>query len=103
ARRRRQRPLIWSMPLVLAANILVFWSMGAAARDGHLSLAKLVTFAGAAIGTSMIAFGGLSWALDGSAAPVAAVLRLESKMAREGALIGCDANQKHPAAQGMPA
>ena len=103
ATRLRERPLIWSMLLVLAANILVFWSMGAAAMDGHLSLAKLVTFAGAAVGTSMIAFGGLSWALDGSAAPVAAVLRLESKMAREGALTGCGTDGKHAAAQGMPA
>jgi ABC-type multidrug transport system fused ATPase/permease subunit len=34
----------------------------------------------------MIAFGGLSWALDGAAAPVAAVLRLEAAMARAGAL-----------------
>src|SRR5207237_7268297 len=39
-----------------------------------------------AVGLSMIAFGGLSWALDGSAAPVAAVLRLEAAMAPAGAL-----------------
>ena len=37
-------------------------------------------FAQVAVGTSMIAFGGLSWALDGAAAPVAAVLRLEPAM-----------------------
>src|SRR5438477_2580209 len=36
ATRLRERPLIWSMLLVLAANILVFWSMGMAAMDGHL-------------------------------------------------------------------
>jgi ABC-type multidrug transport system fused ATPase/permease subunit len=36
----------------------------------------------------MIAFGGLNWALDGSAAPVAAVLRLEPAMASVGALGG---------------
>ena len=35
---------------------------------------------------SAIAFGGLSWALDGAAAPVAAVLRLEAAMAERGAL-----------------
>ena len=98
ATRLRERPLIWSLLLVLAANILVFWSMGMAAMEGHLSLARLVTFAGAAIGTSMIAFGGLSWALDGAAAPVAAVLRLEDKMAREGTLA-----QGHESAQKMPA
>ena len=31
-----------------------------------------------AVGVSLIAFGGFSWALDGAAAPVAAVLRLEA-------------------------
>ena len=39
-----------------------------------------------AIGVSMIAFGGFSWALDGAAAPVAAVLRLEAAMGPKGAL-----------------
>src|SRR4029077_15464774 len=34
----------------------------------------------------MIAFGGFSWALDGAAAPVAAVLRLEPAMRPAGAL-----------------
>jgi ABC-type multidrug transport system fused ATPase/permease subunit len=34
----------------------------------------------------MIAFGGLNWALDGAAAPVGAVLRLETAMAPAGAL-----------------
>src|SRR5262249_28799296 len=45
-----------------------------------------------------IAFGGWSWALDGAAAPVAAVLRLEGAMAPAGAL----ASGNLPAA-GMPA
>jgi len=39
-----------------------------------------------ALGVSMIAFGGFSWALDGAAAPVAAVLRLEPAMRAVGAL-----------------
>jgi ABC-type multidrug transport system fused ATPase/permease subunit len=43
-------------------------------------------FAQSAVGVSMIAFGGLNWALDGAAAPVAAVLRLEPAMAARGAL-----------------
>src|SRR5207253_776564 len=51
-----------------------------------LSLGQMVIFAQSAIGASMIAFGGLNWALDGAAAPVAAVLRLESAMAPAGAL-----------------
>ena len=98
ATRLRERPLIWSILLVLAANIIVFWSMGASATAGHLPLARLVTLASAAIGTSMIAFGGLSWALDGAAAAVAAVLRLESSMEKEGSLTPGD----RPAT-GMPA
>jgi ABC-type multidrug transport system fused ATPase/permease subunit len=57
-----------------------------------------VIFAQSAAGVSMIAFGGLNWALDGSAAPVNAVLRLESAMAAAGALrVGSRA------AAGMPA
>ncbi len=43
-------------------------------------------FAQTAFGVSAIAFGGLSWALDGSAAPVAAVMRLEQSMAAIGTL-----------------
>jgi len=86
ATRLRERPVIWSMLLVLAANVAVFWSLGEAAADGHLALGRLVTFASAAVSTSMIAFGGLSWALDGAAAPAAAVLRLEHSMETAGAL-----------------
>jgi ABC-type multidrug transport system fused ATPase/permease subunit len=43
-------------------------------------------FAQCALGASMMAFGGLNWALDGASAPVAAVMRLESAMAPIGAL-----------------
>jgi len=71
ATRLRERPVLWSLLLVLAANLAVFWSLGAAAAGGSLALGRLVTFAGAAVSTSMIAFGGLSWALDGAIAPVA--------------------------------
>jgi ATP-binding cassette, subfamily B, bacterial len=87
ATRLRERPLIWSLLLVLAANIIVFWSLGADAADGRLALGRLVTFASAAVSTSMIAFGGLSWALDGAAAPAAAVLRLQEAMDPAGALV----------------
>jgi len=68
------------------ANGLVFWALGAAAIDGRLELGRLVVFAQVAIGVGMIAFGGLNWALDGAAAPVAAVHRLEPAMAPAGAL-----------------
>jgi ABC-type multidrug transport system fused ATPase/permease subunit len=97
ATRLRERPLFWSLFAVLAANLAVFASLGVAAANGSLSLAHLVTFASAAVGTSMLAFGGLSWALDGAAAPVAAVLRLRGAMAPAGALA-----QGTRAATGMP-
>jgi ABC-type multidrug transport system fused ATPase/permease subunit len=86
ATRLRQRPVLWCILLVTAANVLVFWSLAAAALGGSLDLGRLVVFAQCAVGTSLIAFGGLNWALDGSAAPVAAVLRLEPAMAPAGAL-----------------
>jgi ATP-binding cassette subfamily B protein len=86
ATRLREKPVVWCMLLVGGANILVFWSLASAATDGGLDLGGLVTYAQSAIGTSMIAFGGINWALDGSAAPVAAVLRLEPLMAQGGAL-----------------
>ena len=90
ATRLRERPLVWSILLVLAANIAVFWALAASAIAGRLPLDRLVTFATAAISTSMIAFGGLSWALDGAAAPAAAVMRLNDAMAPAGALVEGD-------------
>jgi ABC-type multidrug transport system fused ATPase/permease subunit len=86
ATRLRERPLIWSLLLVTAANLVVFWWMAGDASAGRLTLAELVVFAQAAVGTANIAFGGLNWALDGAAAPVAAVQRLEPAMQAAGAL-----------------
>ena len=86
ATRLREQPVVWSLLLVTAANLVVFWSLAADVQDGALTLGELVVFAQAAIGASMIAFGGLSWALDSAAAPVPTVLRLESAMAAAGAL-----------------
>jgi ABC-type multidrug transport system fused ATPase/permease subunit len=86
ATRLREKPVVWSLLLVVGANVVVFWTLAAAAASGGLTLAEVVMFAQAAVGTSLIAFGGLSWALDGSAAPVAAVLRLEPAMAPAGAV-----------------
>jgi ATP-binding cassette subfamily B protein len=100
ATRLRERPVLWSLLLVLAANVVVFWSLGAAAAGGSLALGRLVTFASAAVATSTIAFGGLSWALDGAAAPAAAVLRLQAAMAPAGALaVRRAATPAAPAAQ----
>jgi ATP-binding cassette, subfamily B, bacterial len=86
ATRLRERPVIWSMLLVISANVLVFWLLASAAIAGRISLGEAVVYVQSAIGVSMIAFGGFSWALDGAAAPVAAVLRLEPAMRPAGAL-----------------
>lgn len=86
ATRLRERPMLWSLLLVLAANVLVFAAMASDAAAGVLPLDRLVVFAVAAVTTSRIAFGGLSWALDSASAPVAAVLRLGPSMAESGRL-----------------
>jgi ATP-binding cassette, subfamily B, bacterial len=98
ATRLRERPMAWSVLLVTGANVIVFWSLADAAASGRINLGAVVMFAQAAIGTSMIAFGGLNWALDGAAAPVGAVLRLEPAMGPAGAL-----PSGHRAPTGMPA
>ena len=98
ATRLREKPVLWSVVLVTAANVLVFWSLAAAVTDHRIDLTHVVVYAQSAVGVSMIAFGGLNWALDGSAAPVAAVLRLEASMASAGALQSGDrAAAGHPA------
>jgi len=84
ATRMRERSVLASLALVLAANLLVLWALASAALDHRLALGALIAYASAAIGTSMIAFGGLNWALDSAAAPVAAVARLKAAMARAG-------------------
>ena len=86
ATRLRERPVVWSVLLVIAANLVVFGALAAAAASGRLELDRVVTFAQVAVGTSMIAFGGLNWAMDGAAAPVAASLRVVPAMAAAGAL-----------------
>jgi ATP-binding cassette subfamily B protein len=85
ATKLREKSVLASLLLVVVANAVVFWALASAASGG-LSLGRVVIFAQAAVGTSMIAFGGLNWALDGSAAAVSAVLRLDSAMAPAGAL-----------------
>jgi len=86
ATRLRERSVLWSLLVVLSANIVVLWSIAADASAGRLPVALAVTFASAAVATSTIAFGGLSWALDGAAAPVGAVLRLQNSMELAGTL-----------------
>jgi ABC-type multidrug transport system fused ATPase/permease subunit len=98
ATRMRERSVLVSLGVVLAANALVLWMLGASALDHRLGLGGLVAYASAAVGTSMIAFGGLNWALDGAAAPVAAVSRLKAAMRKMGTITP----GTRPAA-GMPA
>ena len=98
ATRLRERSVLTSLVVVAAANVVVFWSLADAVDGARLDLGSVVVYAQAAIGASMIAFGGLNWALDGSAAPVAAVMRLEPEMAPAGALASGDRS-----ATGMPA
>jgi ATP-binding cassette subfamily B protein len=86
ATRLRERPVLWSLLLVIGANVVVFWALASGVSNGRLSLSELVVYAQCAIGTSLIAFGGLNWALDGSPVAAAAVLRLEKAMATAGAL-----------------
>jgi ABC-type multidrug transport system fused ATPase/permease subunit len=99
ATRLREKPLVWSLLLVLAANVVVFWALSSSALAGRIDLGHVVVYAQVAVGVSAIAFGGLSWALDGAAAPVAAVLRLEAAMRTRGALVSPAAPR---AADGMP-
>jgi ABC-type multidrug transport system fused ATPase/permease subunit len=88
ATRLREKPVVWSLLVVGAANIIVFMSLASATSRGAFTLGEAVVFAFNAVGVSMLAFGGFSWALDGASSPVAAVLRLEASMAAAGALSG---------------
>jgi ATP-binding cassette subfamily B protein len=74
ATRLRERPLAGALLIVLAGNVLVFWALANAAADGRLGLGAATTYLQTAVGVSAVAFGGLSWALDGASAP--AVCRL---------------------------
>jgi ATP-binding cassette, subfamily B, bacterial len=85
ATRLREKPVVWSLLLVGGANVIVFWSLAASAAGG-LDFGRVIIFAQCAMGTALIAFGGLNWALDGAAAPVAATLRLGSVMSTAGEL-----------------
>lgn len=82
ATRLRERPLLLSLAVVAAANSLFFWALA----NAGLPLDGTVVYAQVAVGASSIAFGGLNWALDGAAAPVAAVGRLQPAMGPAGAL-----------------
>jgi ATP-binding cassette subfamily B protein len=97
ATRLREKSMIWCMLIVIVANAAVFSALGFGAVSGALALDQLVVYAQVALGVSLIAFGGLNWALDGAAAPVAAVARLGPAMAPLGRLAA-----GHESAAGMP-
>jgi ATP-binding cassette subfamily B protein len=98
ATRMRERSVLASLLVVLAANGLVFWALSDAALSHHLGVGSLLAYSQAAVGTALIAFGGLNWALDGAAAPTAAVARLKVAMAGARTV----ATGRRPA-DGMPA
>jgi ATP-binding cassette, subfamily B, bacterial len=87
ATRLREKPVAWCVLVVLAANAAVFWSLALDAASGALTLGGVVVFAQSALGVSAVAFGGLNWALDAAAAPIAAVRHLETAMPSRGALV----------------
>jgi ABC-type multidrug transport system fused ATPase/permease subunit len=98
--RLRERKLGLSVAIVTAANVLVAWTIANAAANGSIRIGQATVYLTAIVGTSMIAFGGWSWALDGAAAPVMALNRLEPVMANVGAL---PVSASPRPAAGMPA
>jgi ABC-type multidrug transport system fused ATPase/permease subunit len=98
--RLRERKLGLSVAVVTAANVLVAWTIANAAANGTIRIGQATVYLTALVGTSMIAFGGWSWALDGAAAPVMALNRLEPVMANVG---GLPVSAAPKSAAGMPA
>ena len=94
ATRLREKSVFWSLFLVLIANVLVFSVMAGDLVANRLALDQMVTFASLAFTTSMIAFGGLSWAFDSAAAPAGAVKRLAKTMHPAGTLPNGDHRSK---------
>ncbi len=86
ATKLREKSVLACLAIVAAANLVVFLAIASAARNGDLSIGRIVVFVQAAIGVSAIAFGGLNWALDGASAPVVVLHRLEKAMAAAGSL-----------------
>jgi ATP-binding cassette, subfamily B, bacterial len=88
ATRLRRRPLRWTVVVLVAANGVLLWSLARGVTSGAIGTGQLVLFAMAAVGTSALAFGGLSWALPPAAHSVATVLALDEEMAAAGRLSG---------------
>jgi ATP-binding cassette, subfamily B, bacterial len=86
ATRLREKSVAGALVIVSGANVVVFWFLADAAADGRISLGATVAYMTSAAVTGTIAFGGWSWALDGAAAPVGAIERLEPAMRAAGSL-----------------
>src|SRR6185295_19171716 len=86
ARRLHQGPMWRSLLLIGGSNALLFWSLALDANAGTMSLAALVVFAQAALGTSALAFGEVDWWFRQTAQPIPKVLDLADTMASAGAL-----------------
>jgi ABC-type multidrug transport system fused ATPase/permease subunit len=101
ATRLRERSLALSVVLVTAANVGVLAALAHDASSGAVPLGRAVVYAQVAVGASLIAFGGLNWALDGAAAPVAAVLRLRTTAREAGRLsrLGTESAAGRPSAE----
>ncbi|MFJ3789436.1 ABC transporter ATP-binding protein [Kitasatospora sp. NPDC090091] len=84
----QQRPLRWTILILVAANGVTLWSLARDAASGAVGTGEVVVFAQAAVGAGAIAFGGLNWALPPAAGSVAAVLGLRGSMAEAGRLGG---------------
>lgn len=86
ATRVRARPLRWAVLVLVVSNGFVFFALARAAADSQIGLAEIVIYAQAAVGASLIAFGGLDWTLPIMADSVATVLRLRTVMTQAGKL-----------------
>jgi ATP-binding cassette, subfamily B, bacterial len=92
ATKLREKSVISCLVIVACANVVVFWFLGSQAAGASMSTARTLIFAQAIVGVASIAFGGLNWALDGAAAPVAALDRLEAAASQAGALMSASAS-----------
>ena len=86
ATRLRRKPLRSVILVLVAANGLFLWALARSAESGTVDVGQITAFMQAAMGTSALAFGGLSWALPPAAHSVDTVLALEAEMAAVGDL-----------------
>ncbi|GHC79431.1 multidrug ABC transporter permease [Nocardiopsis terrae] len=101
ATRLRQKPMRWTVLVLIVSGGLFFWSLGRDAASGAVGLGQVSTFAYAAVGASALAFGGLNWALSLAADGVASVLRVEQAMSASAAARAVVSGRAP--AEGMPA